>query len=113
MLTLAETFGRLDGLVLAYVVDGNNVARSLAILGELAGVEVRVAAPAGYQLEPVAGARLAEDPRDAATGANAIYTDVWVSMNDEPESAQARRTALAPYRVDDALLDLAAPGAVA
>jgi ornithine carbamoyltransferase len=113
LLTLEETFGGLDGLKLAYVGDGNNVARSLAILGELAGVEVRVAAPRRYQLEPVAGARLTEDPREAATGANAIYTDVWVSMNDEPETAQARRTALAPYRVDDALLDLAAPGAVA
>jgi ornithine carbamoyltransferase len=113
LLTLSETFGRLEGLVLAYVGDGNNVARSLAILGELAGVEVRVAAPEGYQLEPAAGARLLEDPREAAAGANAIYTDVWVSMNDEPETAAARRRALADYRIDDALLDLGAPGAVA
>jgi ornithine carbamoyltransferase len=113
LLTLAETFGRLEGLALAYVGDGNNVARSLAILGALAGVEVRVAAPEGYQLEPVAGARLLEDPREAAAGANAIYTDVWVSMNDEPETAAARRRALADYRIDDALLDLGAPGAVA
>ena len=58
LMTLQETFGRLDGLTLAYVGDGNNVARSLAVMGELAGVEVRVAAPDGYQLEPVAGARL-------------------------------------------------------
>jgi ornithine carbamoyltransferase len=113
LLTLAETFGRLEGLVLAYVGDGNNVARSLAILGEQAGVEVRVAAPGGYQLEPVAGARLTDDPRQAAAGANAIYTDVWVSMNDEPATADARRKALAPYRLDDGLLDLGAPGAVA
>jgi ornithine carbamoyltransferase len=113
LLTLEETFGAVDGLKLAYVGDGNNVARSLAILGERAGVEVRVAAPAGYQLEPVAGARLIEDPREAAAGANAIYTDVWVSMNDDPATAQARRNALAAHRVDDALLDLAAPGAVA
>ena len=56
LLTLRETFDRLDGLVLAYVGDGNNVARSLAVLGALSGVEVRVAAPPGYQLEPVAGA---------------------------------------------------------
>jgi ornithine carbamoyltransferase len=61
----------------------------------------------------VAGARLLEDPREAAAGANAIYTDVWVSMNDEPETAAARRRALADYRIDDALLDLGAPGAVA
>jgi ornithine carbamoyltransferase len=113
LLTLAQTFGRLEGLVLAYVGDGNNVARSLAILGELAGVEVRVAAPGGYQLEPVAGARLTDDPREAAAGANAIYTDVWVSMNDDPASAAARRSALGPYRLDDALLDLGASGAVA
>jgi ornithine carbamoyltransferase len=113
LLTLAQTFGRLEGLVLAYVGDGNNVARSLAILGELAGVEVRVAAPGAYQLEPVAGARLTDDPREAAAGANAIYTDVWVSMNDDPASAAARRSALGPYCLDDALLDLGASGAVA
>jgi ornithine carbamoyltransferase len=113
LVTLAETFGRLEGLVVAYVGDGNNVARSLAILGELAGVEVRVAAPPGFQLEPVAGAKLTDDPRAAASGANAIYTDVWVSMNDDPATAEARRSALAPYLVDDALLDLGAPGAIA
>jgi ornithine carbamoyltransferase len=112
LLTLRETFGRLDGLVLTYVGDGNNVARSLAIVGALAGVEVRVAAPAGYQLEPVAGARLFEDPVEAVIDANAIYTDVWVSMGDEA-TADERRAALAPYRIDDALLDRAAPDAIA
>ena len=113
LLTLRETFGSLDGLVLAYVGDGNNVARSLAILGARAGVEVRVAAPSGYQLEPVANARLTDDPQQAVRGANAVYTDVWVSMNDDPESAARRRQTLGPYRVDDALLDRAAPGAIA
>ena len=113
LLTLRETFGSLDGLVLAYVGDGNNVARSLAILGALAGVEVRVAAPPGYQLEPVANAQLTDDPQRAVRGANAVYTDVWVSMNDDPESAAQRRETLGPYRVDDALLDRAAPGAIA
>jgi ornithine carbamoyltransferase len=110
--TLQETFGRLDGLVLAYVGDGNNVARSLAILGLLAGVEVRVAAPPGYQLEADAGATLFEDPAAAVAGAHAVYTDVWVSMGDE-ETAAERRAALAGYRVDDALLDRAAPSAIA
>src|SRR5947209_7088724 len=71
LVTLRETFGRLAGLTLAYVGDGNNVARSLAILGAIAGLEVRVAAPAGYQLEPVAGAVLTDDPRAAAPGAHA------------------------------------------
>jgi ornithine carbamoyltransferase len=113
LLTMQETFGRLEGLTLAYVGDGNNVARSLAVLGAAAGVEVRVAAPAGYQLEPVAGAILTDDPRAAADGADALYTDVWVSMSDDPVSAQARREALAPYALDEALLEHAAPGAIA
>jgi ornithine carbamoyltransferase len=113
MLTLREQFGRLEGLTLAYVGDGNNVARSLAIVGAVAGVEVRVAAPAGYQLEPVGGALLTEDPRAAVDGADAVYTDVWVSMSDDPDSAAERRRALAPYRLDDALLDLASPEAIA
>jgi ornithine carbamoyltransferase len=112
LLTLREAFGELDGLVVAYVGDGNNVARSLAVLGALAGVEVRVAAPSGYQLEPVAGAVLTEDPAEAVAGAQAVYADVWVSMGDEA-SADHRRAALAPYRLDDALLDRAAPGAIA
>jgi ornithine carbamoyltransferase len=112
LLTLREAFGELDGLVLAYVGDGNNVARSLAVLGALAGVEVRVAAPAGYQLEPVAGAVLTDDPAEAVAGAQAVYADVWVSMGDE-DTAERRRAALAPYRLDDALLDRAAPGAIA
>jgi ornithine carbamoyltransferase len=113
LLTLRETFGELAGLKLAYVGDGNNVARSLAIVGALAGVEVRIAAPDGYQLEPVAGAILTGDPRAAAADADALYTDVWVSMSDDPASAEQRRVALAPYRLDDELLDLAAPHAVA
>jgi len=113
LLTLREAFGDLAGLKLAYVGDGNNVARSLAILGAKAGVEVRIAAPAGYQLEPVAGALLTADPRAAAAGADAVYTDVWVSMSDDPSTAEQRRRALAPYRIDDELLDLAAPHAIA
>ena len=113
LLTLRETFGDLRGLTVAYVGDGNNVARSLAILGALAGVEVRVAAPDGFQIEPVAGAILTDDPRAAAAGANAIYTDVWVSMSDDASSADQRRRALARYRIDDELLDLAAPDAIA
>ena len=113
LLTLQETFGHLEGLTLAYIGDGNNVARSLAIAGAKAGVEVRIAAPEGYQLEPVAGARLTDDPREAVAGANAVYTDVWVSMSDDPATAEARRAALAPYRIDDELLALAAPGAIA
>ena len=113
LLTLRETFGKLDGLTLAYVGDGNNVARSLIVVGTRAGLEVRVAAPSGYQLEPDGAGVLTDDPMTAVDGADAVYTDVWVSMSDDPRSAAERRRVLAPYRLDDGLLDQAAPGAVA
>ncbi len=113
LLTLKETYGDLDGLTVAYVGDGNNVARSLAVLATTLGVRVRVAAPDGFQLEPLDGVELTDDPQEAVADADAVYTDVWVSMSDPPESADARRAALAPYRIDDALLDLAAPHAIA
>jgi ornithine carbamoyltransferase len=111
LMTLREAFGSLDGRVLTFVGDGNNVARSLAVLGALAGVTVRVAAPAGFQLD--GGAKLFEDPAAAVDGADAVYTDVWVSMSDDDSEAARRREALAPYRLDEALLDRAAPHAIA
>jgi ornithine carbamoyltransferase len=120
LLTLREAYGSLEGLRIAYVGDGNNVARSLAILGTLAGMHVAVASPGGYSLED--GISLPEgasglvtlhsDPREAVRDARAIYTDVWVSMGDEADAPE-RREALADYRVDDALLDAGAPGAFA
>jgi ornithine carbamoyltransferase len=113
LLTLREVFGTLEGRVLAYVGDGNNVARSLAVLGSLAGLEVRVAAPDGYQLDGDDGATLTDDPQEAVAGADAVYTDVWVSLSDPEEEAEERRRALEPYRLDDALLDRAADHAVA
>jgi ornithine carbamoyltransferase len=113
LMTLREAFGAIDGRVLAYVGDGNNVARSLALVGARAGVEVRIAAPAGFQLEPEAGARLFEDPAEAVAGADAVYTDVWVSMSDDDSTASRRREAFAPYRLDEALLARAAPHAFA
>jgi ornithine carbamoyltransferase len=112
LLTLHETFGRVEGLKLAYVGDGNNVARSLAVVAGRAGVEVAVAAPPGLQLEPGLGASLTDDPAEAVAGAHAVYTDVWVSMGDEA-AAEPRRRALGPYRIDDALLDRAGPDAIA
>jgi ornithine carbamoyltransferase len=111
LLTLRERRGDLAGQRLAYVGDGNNVARSLTIAGELAGVEVVVAAPPGYQLEQGHEAKLTADPRDAAAGADAIYTDVWVSMGDEEEAAR-RRADLAPFRVDADLLAAAKDDAI-
>ncbi|HEY1450924.1 MAG TPA: ornithine carbamoyltransferase [Solirubrobacteraceae bacterium] len=120
LLTLREAHGSIAGLRLAYVGDGNNVARSLAILGTLAGVDIAVASPSGYTLErdlelprEASGSlTLHTDPREAVAGACAVYTDVWVSMGDEQTAGQ-RRADLAAYRVDDALLDAAAPGAFA
>ncbi len=120
LMTVREHFGGLSGLRLAYVGDGTNVARSLAILGTLAGMDIAIASPEGYALERdlslPAGAEgsltLYRDPRKAARGAHVLYTDVWVSMGEE-DTAADRRAALAPYRIDDALLDSAAPEAIA
>jgi ornithine carbamoyltransferase len=111
LLTLRERFGVLDGLKLAYVGDGNNVARSLALIGGIAGVEVRVASPEGYSLEPGIAALDTSDAREAVAGAEAVYTDVWVSMGDEGDAEQ-RRADLAPYRVDAELMSHAADRAI-
>ncbi len=111
LLTLKERFGELDGLRLAYVGDGNNMARSLAILGRIAGVDVVIASPEGYRIEEGL-AELTDDPRAAAAEADAIYTDIWVSMGDE-QTADQRRADLAPYQVNDELLAAASQRAVA
>jgi ornithine carbamoyltransferase len=110
LLTLRERFDDLAGLRLAYVGDGNNVARSLAVVGELAGVTVVVAAPPDYQLEEAHGVKLTGDPRAAAERADALYTDVWVSMGDEDE--ERRRHDLAPFRLDADLLAAAKDTAI-
>jgi len=111
LLTLRERFGRLEGLRVAHVGDGNNVARSLAILGRAAGVRVVVSSPAGYRLEGGL-AELIDDPKRAVEGADAVYTDVWVSMGDEAE-AERRRADLAPYQLNEDLLAAASPEAIA
>ena len=111
LMTLKERFGGLDGLKVAYVGDGNNVARSLAIAGSMVGVEVVVAAPAGYQLEKDSPAVLTDDPHKAAHGADAIYGDVWVSMGDE-RTAEARLSDFEPYRIDSDLLAAAKKEAI-
>jgi ornithine carbamoyltransferase len=112
LLTLRERFGALDGLSVAYVGDGNNVARSLANLGRAAGVEVRVATPPGYELEPGLAALDTHDPNQAAAGADAVYADVWVSMGDEVD-AERRRADLAPFQLNEELLALASERAIA
>jgi ornithine carbamoyltransferase len=108
LVTLHERFGALEGLKLAYVGDGNNVARSLTVVGAIAGVEVAVASPPELSLPGVQPL----DPADAVRGAHAVYADVWVSMGDEQDAAR-KRALLAPYRLDERLLAQARDDAVA
>ena len=123
-LTLRERFGALKELRVAYVGDGNNVAHSLMEGAVKLGVRLVVACPPGYEpradvvaatraLAPATGAavEVTHDPREAVAGAHAVYTDVWTSMGQEGEEA-ARRAALAPYRVDLPLFQLARDDAV-
>jgi ornithine carbamoyltransferase len=110
VLTLRERFGRLEGLKVAYVGDGNNVARSLLDAGRLLGIEVVCACPPGYG--PRAdGALVVEAPEEAVAGADAVYTDVWVSMGEESER-DSRLRELAPYQVTEALMACAKETAV-
>jgi ornithine carbamoyltransferase len=117
MLTLRERFGRLEGLRVAYVGDGNNVAHSLIEAAMVAGFELSLACPPGYlpdaaiTREAGPAVHVFRDPRDAVAGAHAVYTDVWVSMGDEQER-RARMTDLAAYRVDGGLMRLASHDAI-
>ncbi len=119
MLTLQERFGRLDGIKLAFVGDGNNVANSLMLTAGRLGIHVAVATPPSYQPDAGIVAQAAamgsitvtEDPAEALAGADAVYTDVWTSMGQEAESAQRRR-AFQPYQVNENLLALAKPNAI-
>jgi ornithine carbamoyltransferase len=108
LMTLRERFGRLDGLKLAYVGDGNNVARSLRIASRLAGVEFAVATPDELSLPELDSVPVDDAVRDA----HAVYTDVWISMGDE-DDAERKRALLAPFRVDEDLLAKARDDAVA
>ena len=122
--TIAERKGRLAGLKLAYLGDGNNMAHSLLHGCAKAGMDIAVATPKGYACDPgiveeakadakASGAAvlLTEDPDEAAAGADVVYTDTWVSMGQETEKA-ARLAAFGAYRVDARLLSLAKPDAV-
>jgi ornithine carbamoyltransferase len=124
-MTVRERFGRLEGIRLAYLGDGNNVCHSLLRIAGRLGVNMVAATPPGYEpaADVVAAARadaaatgasleLVDDPREAARGADVLYTDVWISMGQEEEREQ-RLGDLAPYRLDEELLDLAADDAVA
>jgi ornithine carbamoyltransferase len=108
LMTLRERFGQLDGLKLAYVGDGNNVARSLSIACRLTGVELALATPDELALPELDSVPL----EDAVRGAHAVYTDVWISMGDERETDR-KRALLAPFQLDEELLAQAREDAVA
>jgi ornithine carbamoyltransferase len=124
LLTIYERKGELEGLTLAYVGDGNNVAHSLMLASALAGISFRIASPAGYQvrddllrlareyaMERGAEILCTEDPRQAVHEADIVYTDVWTSMGQESES-EKRRRAFAGYQINDELLSLADEDAI-
>jgi ornithine carbamoyltransferase len=106
-LTIRDRIGALSGVRVAWVGDGSNVLVSLAALGDLLGYEVVAACPDGYE---AAGVETVREPREAVEGADVVVTDTWISMGQEHERARRLR-ALAPYRLDDALLALASPDA--
>jgi ornithine carbamoyltransferase len=113
LLTLREHYGTLEGVRLAYIGDGNNVAHSLLEAGALAGMDVVVACPPGYEPDPAIAARgtVTHDPLQAVAGAQAVYTDVWVSMGDDAEREERLRT-LQPFRVTPELMGAAASEAI-
>jgi ornithine carbamoyltransferase len=115
LLTVQEAFGSLAGLTMAYLGDGNNMAHSLMLGCALAGMNIRIATPADYapqaefvtQARQLAGDRsevvLTRDPKEAAGGAQVLYTDVWASMGQE-DSACDRIPVFSPYQVNNDLL---------
>jgi len=111
LLTLRQCFGRLKGLTVAYVGDGNNVCRSLMTAAPLAGVTLRVATPAGYEPPALGDIEIGNDPMAAVAAADAVYTDVWASMGQEGQAVR-RREDFAGFTVDDAMMAAAAPHAV-
>ena len=122
--TIYEKKGKLEGLTLAYVGDGNNVAHSLLLAASLTGINFRIASPAGYQVQEKilrlaqqyaenTGAEIfcTDEPHLAVSGADVIYTDVWTSMGQEAEAEQ-RRQIFARYQVNEELLSLAEEDAI-
>lgn len=124
LLTVQEAFGKLQGLTLTYVGDGNNMAHSLLLGCALVGMNVRIACPPDYQPDPTVVGRaqaianghtevlITNDPTVAAKGAHALYTDVWASMGQE-DLAATRIPVFQPYQLNEDLLALADPEAIA
>jgi len=124
IMTIYEKKGKLEGLTVAYIGDGNNVSNSLMLACVLVGMNFRIASPKGYELpdkivrlglrsSKKVGAEIAllKEPREAVKGADVVYTDVWTSMGQEAE-AEKRRKAFAGYQVDARLMKLAAKDAI-
>jgi ornithine carbamoyltransferase len=111
VLTIRQRLGHLDGVRVGWVGDGTNVLVSLAHLARLTGMEVVAACPPGYEPPEGTPLTLVRDPRDAANGADVLVTDIWVSLGQE-ETKEQRLRDLEPYRLDEALVALAAPRAI-
>jgi ornithine carbamoyltransferase len=116
VMTIQERLERLEGVRVAYVGDGNNVLHSLVAACNRLGISIVAATPEGYEPDPeeierAGGVELVRDPRDAARGADVLYTDVWTSMGQEADRERRLRD-LEGYRIDAALLRLAGPDAI-
>ena len=110
VMTIRERLGRLEGVRLAYIGDGNNVCVSLAEASRLLGLEFVAATPPGYE-PPLDWVDVTNDPREAASGADVVYTDVWTSMGQDEERAQ-RLEDFRGFTIDEGLLQLAGPSAI-
>jgi ornithine carbamoyltransferase len=120
LITVREEVGGLEGVRISYIGDGNNVAHSLAIGCALTGARLTIAHPEGHAPDPgvieLAGSlgavpTLTGDPREAASGARVVYTDVWTSMGKEDEAAE-RKNRFVSYQVNEDLMDLAESDAI-
>ena len=119
LMTIREHKSRLEGLKLCYIGDGNNMANSLIVGGLKVGMEVSVACPEGYDPDPQVlefaqncGGKftLCRDPKEAAAGADALFTDVWASMGQEGEAQKRRAVFEGIYQINDELMAVANPG---
>ncbi len=124
LLTVKERKGGLRGLRLVYMGDGNNVCNSLMLAAAAAGMDMTACTPEGRMPDRAIGDKaaalaketggsveLSHDPREAARGADVLYTDVWVSMGDGTDSVMAR-SIFSPYSIDEGMLSLAAEDAI-